>query len=71
MTLEKFEKLLNYEEIEYTRMARIKENARRGDFTPRESTFRKGIHKDALSKRFFYPDGQSRPWSHDELSEVL
>lgn len=71
MTLDKFEKLLNYEEIEYTRMARIKENARRGDFTPRETVLRKGIRRDAISKRVFYPDGQSRPWDIDELDSAL
>lgn len=70
MNLEKFEKLLNYEEIEYVRMARIKENARRGDFTPREITVRKGVHRDAVQKRFFYPDGQSRPWDYDEIKEM-
>lgn len=71
MTLEKFEKLLNHEELEYVRMARIKENARRGDFTPREYTIRKGIRADAIGKRFFYPDGHSRPWMVEELEEVL
>jgi hypothetical protein len=71
MTLEKFEKLLNYEEIEYTRMARIKENARRGNFAPRETQLSKGIHRDAIGKRFFYPDGQSRPWEVSELEGCL
>jgi hypothetical protein len=71
MSLAKFEKLLNHEEIEYTRMARIKENARRGDFTPREAIFTKGIHEDSIGKRFFYPDGQSRPWHVDELEGAL
>lgn len=71
LNLEKFEKLLNFEEIGYTRMARIKENARRGDFTPRETVMRKGIRRDAISKRFFYPDGHSRPWDFGELCENL
>ncbi len=71
MNLEKFERLLNFEELTYTRMARIKENARRGDFTPRETLITKGIHRDAISKRNFYPDGQSRPWNHDELRDIL
>lgn len=71
MNLEKFERLLNYEEIEYARMARIKENARKGDFTPRETIIRKGIKRDAIGKRFFYPDGHSRPWDIGELREVL
>lgn len=71
LNLEKFEKLLNFEEIEYTRMARIKENARRGDFTPRETMMRKSIRRDAISKRSFYPDGHSRPWDYDELLENL
>lgn len=71
MTLEKFEKLINFEDIEYTRMARIKENARRGDFTPREYVITKHINEDALGKRFFYPDGHSRPWQREELEECL
>lgn len=71
MTLEKFEKLLNFEEIEFTRMARIRENARRGDFTPREYPMSKGIHRDAISKRSFYADGKSRPWGFDELNRLL
>jgi len=70
MTLEKFEKLLNHEEIEYTRMARIKENARIGNFAPREVLVRKSIREDAVGKRFFYPDGQSRPWHFDEIKEL-
>lgn len=70
MDLVKFEKLLNFEEIEYVRMARIKENARRGDFTPREVTVRKGINEDAVQKRHFYPDGSSRPWHYDEIKEL-
>jgi hypothetical protein len=71
MSLVKFEKLLNHEEIEYTRMARIKENARRGDFRPRETMYSKGIHEDSIGKRFFYPDGQSRPWHVSELEGVV
>lgn len=70
MNLEKFEKLLNFEEIEYVRMARIKENARRGDFTPREVTVRKGINEDAVGKRHFYPDGSSRPWHFEEIKDL-
>lgn len=71
MTLEKFEKLLNYEEVEYSRMARIKENARRGEFQPRETVIRKTVRRDALQKRFFYPDGYSRPWRHEEIRDCF
>jgi len=67
MNLAKFEKLLNYEEVEYVRMARIRENARKGDFAPRESVIKKGLRRDAVSKRHFYPDGHSRPWDISEL----
>lgn len=71
LNLNGFEKVLNYEEVVYTRMARIRENARRGDFTPRESELTKGIRRDAVPKRMFYPDGHSRPWDLGELTEVL
>ncbi len=71
MTLEKFEKLLNFEEIGYTRMARIKENARKGDFAPNERELTKKLNRDALGKRCFYPDGHSRPWHIGELQDAL
>jgi len=69
MTLEKFERLINFEEIEYSRMARIKENARRGNFAPRETILTKSINEDAIGKRYFYPDGESRPWTIPELKD--
>jgi len=66
-----FERLLNFEEIEFVRMARIRENARRGIFTPRENVVHKGIRKNAISKRCFDRFGQSRAWEIDELRDAL
>jgi hypothetical protein len=71
MTLEKFERLLRSEDIEYTRMARIQELAREGVIKPRESLIRKRLRTETMSKRFFYPDGHSRPWWHDEIKDKL
>jgi len=67
MTVAKFEKLIAGEELEYVRMARIKETVRSGDPTPREYTIRKRLNRENISKRFFYPDGHSRPWHVSEL----
>lgn len=73
MNLEKFERLVEGKEVEYTRMARIKEVLRGGlDKTePVERTYTKKLRPDSVSKRFFYPDGHSRPWSMTELREIF
>jgi hypothetical protein len=52
-------------------MARIKENARKGDFAPNERELTKKLNKDAIGKRSFYPDGHSRPWMIEELDEMM
>lgn len=70
MTLAKFERLLNYEEIEYVRMARIRENVRLGNLTPSESVMTKRLNKEAISKRCFDKVGNSRPWTVAELEEM-
>lgn len=71
MTLEKFEKLLQNEDVEYTRMARIQELAREGAIKPREEVIRKRLRKETMSKRSFYPDGYSRPWMYEEIEDRL
>lgn len=71
MNLAKFEKLIAGEEVSYTRMARIKEILRSGDSEPREKVYAKKLRPDSVSKRFFYPDGWSRPWSVKELEEIF
>lgn len=71
MTYERFVKLRDGEELEMTRMRRILELMRRGiidgRFQPREETIRKRLRGGAIDKRFFYPDGHSRPWHTSEL----
>jgi hypothetical protein len=71
MTVEKFEKILEGEEITYTRMARSRELLRGRQIVPVERTYRKRMKFDNLTKRMFYPDGQSRPWTIEELRSAL
>jgi hypothetical protein len=71
MSYDERQKLMETTEIEYTRMARTKELFRNRKTRPQEKTLRKKLRTDQLPKRCFYPDGQSRPWSIDELREVL
>jgi hypothetical protein len=71
MTLKKFEALMRGEELEYVRMRRIRELVRSGDLRPREDVIRKRLRSENISKRFFYPDGQSRPWHISELDDVV
>lgn len=67
MDVPRFERLLEGQAIEYERMRRIKELARRGDFRPREDVIFKRLKQEALPKRFMYPDGHTRPWQIKEL----
>lgn len=71
MSVEKFQKIIEGEEITYTRMARTKELLRRHQTTPVEKAFRKRLRDDLIPKRFFYPDGYSRPWDIDEIKTVM
>lgn len=75
MNLEKFEKLIGGIEVEYSRMARIKEILRgankSGSTEPLEKIYAKKLRPDSIPKRFFYPDGYSRPWSIEELNHIF
>ncbi len=71
MTHERFQTLIEGGDIEYSRMARSRELLRRKQIVPREQTFKKHLHKDTIPKRFFYPDGESRPWSVEELLDMV
>lgn len=71
MSFEERANLLESTEIEYTRMARTRELLRDGKSRPEERKLGKKLRVDTLSKRYFYPDGQSRPWSMEELREVI
>jgi hypothetical protein len=71
MSIEKFNVLLENQAIDYERMRRIKELARRGDFTPREDVIQKKLKNIVLAKRFHYPDGHTRPWQVGELRDYF
>lgn len=70
MDYEKFCRLRNGDEIEYTRMKRIQELMRKGAMRPTEYLVKKRLRTDAIPKRFFYPDGHSRPWHVSELESI-
>lgn len=66
-----FLELVNNGEIQVTRMERVRQLLRRGgDLKPRESLVTKRLQKSMLSKRFFYPDGSTRPWTVKELESA-
>lgn len=69
MSPEKFEALLEDRDVEYTRMKRIKENLRLGVLKPREDIIRKRL-RHPVAKRSFFKNGQSRPWTYEELEEL-
>lgn len=67
---EKFDTLLEGRQIEVERMARIRETITgHGPFVPWEAKVRKRFREELLTKRFHYPDGQTRPWSIEELEK--
>jgi len=67
MTVEKFQSIIEGEEISYTRMARTRELLRKGETEPIERTYTKGLRDTLVPKRCFYPDGHSRAWDIKEL----
>lgn len=81
-TATRFARLLEGQEIEMERMARIRERWRAGDTSPQESVIKKRMRlkmswepsfnaaTDSLPKRFMYPDGHTRPWHLSELESV-
>lgn len=83
MTPTRYMKLVEHEAIECERMVRIKENFTSGHTAPTEKTYVKTAsfksphaddfdsHKHTLPKRMPYPDGESRPWSVNEIHAYL
>lgn len=65
-----FNTLLNRREIYIERMARIRENMGKGRITPYEGDLKKALRGNLITKRFHYPDGQTRPWHIDELADL-
>lgn len=83
LTSKRFFKLLEGEAIDFERMSRVKERFRKGVASPQENPFEKRINlrsiydpefdpdKHSVTKRFFYPDGHTRPWAIDEVRELV
>jgi hypothetical protein len=79
-----FAKIIRHEPVHFERMMRIKEMIRTDNVKPQEAMITKSIrHKVvpwdplpkksdiSITKRFMYPDGNSRPWFTDELHDIL
>jgi hypothetical protein len=61
------DKLIEGGEIEFQRMARLRELYAMGESRPVEILVRKVLRGLMLGKRLHYPDGTSRPWTVEEL----
>lgn len=68
--IERFETLIGGHDIEVDRMARIRENLRKGKVHPVETIVTKRL-QNMMPKRHTYSDGSTRPYTIDELREVL
>ena len=70
MTVERFQQIIEGEEVTATRMARTRELLRKQQTTPVERTYRKKLQNTLVPKRHFYPDGHSRPWDIEEIRSL-
>lgn len=64
--VDNFELLVSGHDLKVERMARIRENLRKGITHPWEAIITKGLRR-SRPKRKFAPDGTSRPWSIAEI----
>lgn len=83
LTPTRWNSLIEGNAIEFERMSRLRELYRSGSHIPREEVYSKRINikqiyepgfdakKHIIGKRFFYPDGYSRPWTTDELRRIF
>lgn len=70
-SIEKFNMLKEGRPIYTTRMRRVREMARRGDSRPVEEIIAKRFKADEqVTKRFTYPDGETRPWHISEIKDL-
>lgn len=67
MQYEDFCNLLEHKEMYVDRFIRIKEGARKNDWTPRGEAQTKVWRAKVTPKRKFYEDGSSRPWNVHEI----
>lgn len=71
LNVDRFTRLLEGETINYERMVRIRENFRRGHFSPREIMVPKRVQvENFIPKRFTYPDGTTRAWQKKEIENL-
>lgn len=66
--IERFTAIVNGQHIQVERMIRIREDIKHYK-GPRETTVLKKLSEEVIPKRFFYPDGESRPWQVEEIEE--
>jgi hypothetical protein len=63
----RFQEIIEGRQIEVERMSRLKECLRSGT-GPKEKILKKALSGKIVPKRFFYPDGHSRPWHVEEIN---
>ena len=64
---EKFERIASGDRVGIQRMTRLRELYRMDKTAPVDVLVIKALTFEMLSKRFHYPDGETRPWSIEEL----
>lgn len=64
---ERFDQIVSGDRIGIQRMVRLRELYRSGNTAPVDILVVKALTFEMLSKRFQYPDGETRPWSVEEL----
>lgn len=67
LSFDDFLRLKEGQTVSVTRMVRIREAYRTGDTTPREQVYRKKFQNRSQPKRCKLPDGDTRPWSIEEI----
>jgi hypothetical protein len=64
---DRFDQIVSGDRIGIQRMIRLRELYRSGLTSPVDILVAKALTFEMLSKRFQYPDGETRPWSVQEL----
>jgi hypothetical protein len=64
---ERFNQIASGDRIGIQRQVRMRELYRTGETAPIDVLVVKALMFEMLTKRFHYPDGETRPWSIDEL----
>jgi hypothetical protein len=69
-SLARFNRVVSRQEIEIDRLIRIRENLKHNRTAPIEQVITKTFCGASTPKRYFYPDGTSRPWYLSELESA-